>query len=47
MIDSVFNGANPNSYEVGHIGPTLFLKKIAKKNIKYNFFNAKTGKSSC
>jgi hypothetical protein len=25
---------NPNSHMVGHIGSTLFLKQIAKKNSK-------------
>jgi hypothetical protein len=40
---------NPNSHGVGHIGPSLFWRQIATKNIKCkNFYKyAKAGKLSC
>jgi hypothetical protein len=29
---------NPNSHGVGHIGPTLFWRQIAQKNVKCEKF---------
>ncbi len=38
VVGIVGHFLNPNSHRVGHIGPTFFLRQIAKKNIKCENF---------